>query len=152
VLYLLAGCRQPVHHRRRNGALEPSSGIRPGFHQGTSRRAAADHTAVPNTDTARGRRLGPCAAFGLEMVSGCCVMGSHSPVSIERYIILVCVLLISAAPAPPPAPSVQSRSPRCWRRSLLRWTWSRAWDGRCSWSFRLPLTRQLVRFGNLPES
>ena len=61
VLYLLAGCRQPVHHRRRDGALEPSSGIRPGFHQGTSGRAAADHTAVPSTDTARGRRLGPRA-------------------------------------------------------------------------------------------
>ena len=69
MLYLLAGCRQPVHHRRRNGALDPSSGIRPGFHQGTSGRAATDLTAVPNTDTARGRRLGPCAAFGLEMVS-----------------------------------------------------------------------------------
>ena len=82
VLYLLAGCRQPVHHRRRNGALEPSSGIRPGLHQGTSGRAAADHTAVPNPDTVRGRRVGPCAAFGLEMVYGCCVMGSHSPVSL----------------------------------------------------------------------
>jgi len=78
VLYLLAGCRQPVHHRRRNGALEPSSGIRPGFHQGTSGRTAADHTAVPNMGTARGRRLGPCAAFGLEMVSGCCLMGRHN--------------------------------------------------------------------------
>ena len=37
----------------RNGALEPSSGIRPGFHQGTSGRAAADHTAVQSTGTAR---------------------------------------------------------------------------------------------------
>ena len=46
--------------------------VRPGVQRQIS-------TTMSNTDTARGRRVRPCAAFGLEMVSGCCVMGSHSP-------------------------------------------------------------------------
>ena len=73
------------------------------------------------------------------MVFGCCVMGSHSPDSIERCIILVCELLISAA-------QLRRRHLQC-SRDLPD-----VEDGRCSWSFRLPLTRQLIRFGNLRES
>jgi|SRR5688572_3320991 len=69
MLYLLAGCRQPVHHRRCNSALESPSRIRTGFHQSTSGCTATDYTAVPNTDTSR--NIDSRTVFGLEKFSGC---------------------------------------------------------------------------------
>jgi hypothetical protein len=100
VLYRLAGRRQSVHYRRCNGALEPSSGIWPGFHQGTSWRAAADRATVQTTNSL-GCRLGQFLAFNIEMASGFCVIRNRSPVSVTLQTRAVSALGFSQVSFPP---------------------------------------------------